>query len=211
MSREKRTRSGPKSLLEASRFLMRQGDVYDAVRRLAQRLREEHLDYAVVGGIAVVEHGSRRTTEDIDVLMRSETLEAFIERCLGRGYLPAFAGAKRAFKDTATGVRIEVLVTGEFPGDGKPKPVAFPDPASVAVDGEDFKFVDLETLLNLKLASGMSAPHRLRDLADVQDLIARAELPFELADRLDPSVRDEYRRLWETVNRAGDDTPQPSS
>jgi len=30
-------------------------------------------------------------------------------------------------------VRIEFLVSGQYPGDGKPKPVAFPDPADVAV------------------------------------------------------------------------------
>jgi hypothetical protein len=111
---------------------MRQGDVYDALRRLAQRLDEEGLDYAVIGGMAVVEHGSRRTTEGIDVLMRRETLAAFKDRCLGRGYLPAFPGAERAFRDTETGTRIEFVVTGDYPGDGKPKDVAFPDPASVA-------------------------------------------------------------------------------
>ena len=181
---------------------MRKGDVYDTVRRLALRLEEEGLEYAVIGGMAVVEHGSRRTTEDIDILMRRETLDAFRERCLGRGYLPAFPGATQAFRDTASGVRIEVVVTGGYPGDGKPKEVAFPDPAKVAVAGDDFRVARLETLLELKLASGTSAPHRLRDLADVQDLILRARLPLELADRLDPSVRAEYGRLWHTVRDA---------
>jgi hypothetical protein len=176
--------------------------VYDAVRRLAHRLDEERLDYAVIGGMAVVEHGSRRTTEIIDVLMRSDTLEEFRARCVGRGYVPAFPGAKRAFRDTETSVRIEVVVTGDFPGDGKPKDVSFPDPADVAVAGDEFRVVRLETLFDLKLASGMSAPHRLRDLADVQDLIVRADLPLDLADRLNPSVREEYRRLWATVRAA---------
>ena len=199
MSRAKRTRSAPTRLLEASRFLMRQGDVYDALRRLARRLHEEGLDYAVIGGMAVVEHGSRRTTEDIDLLMREATLEEFRERCLGRGYTPAFPGAQRAFRDTQTGVRIEVVVTGDYPGDGKPKDVAFPDPADVAENGDEFRVVRLETLIDLKLASGTSAPHRLRDLADVQDLIVRARLPLEIVERLHPSVRAEYRRLWETV------------
>jgi hypothetical protein len=178
---------------------MRQGDVYDALRRLAQRLHEEGLDYAVIGGMAVVEHGSRRTTEDIDLLMRKETLEEFRERCLGHGYVPAFPGARSAFRDTQTGVRIEVVVTGDYPGDGKPKDVVFPDPADVAGSGDEFRVVRLETLIDLKLASGMSAPHRLRDLADVQDLIVRTRLPLDLADRLHPSVREEYRRLWETL------------
>ncbi len=182
---------------------MRQGDVWETLRRLAERLEDEGLEYAVIGGMAVVEHGSMRTTEDIDLVMRRETLETFRERLLGRGYLPAFRGAARAFRDTETGVRIEVVVTGEFPGDGKPKPVAFPDPHDAAVEGDGFRVVPLETLLDLKLASGMTASHRLRDLADVQDLIARANLPLELAERLDPSVREEYRKLWESV-RPGD-------
>jgi len=178
---------------------MRQGDVYDTLRRLAQRLHEEHLDYAVIGGMAVVEHGSRRTTEDIDLLMRKGTLEEFRDRCLGRGYVPAFPAAKRAFRDTETGVRIEVVVTGDYPGDGKPKDVSFPDPADVAVSGDEFRVVRLETLIDLKLASGMTAPHRLRDLADVQDLIVRTRLPLDFVEKLHPGVRAEYRRLWETV------------
>jgi hypothetical protein len=175
---------------------MREGDVYETIRRLAQRLDELGLDYAVVGGMALVEHGYRRTTEDIDLLMRPETLDVFRERLLGLGYVPAFADARKTFRDSETGVRIEIVTTGDFPGDGKPKSVAFPDPSAVAVAGPDFRYVTLPTLIDLKLASGTSAPHRTRDLADVQDLIFHAELPLELADRLDPSVRSEYRRLW---------------
>jgi hypothetical protein len=52
------------------------------------------------------------------------------------------------------------------------------------------------------LASGLSAPHRLRDLADVQDLVDALDLPAELAEKLDESVRDEYHRLWQTVQDA---------
>jgi hypothetical protein len=172
------------------------------MRRLVGRLDEEGLDYAVIGGMALVEHGSRRTTEDIAVLMRPEALEAFRERCVGRGYVPAFSGATKTFRDTETDVRIEVVTTGDFPGDGRPKPVMFPDPADVALAGEDFRLVKLETLIELKLASGLSAEHRIRDIADVQDLIVRASLSLELAERLDPSVRDEYRRLWEIARKA---------
>jgi hypothetical protein len=176
---------------------MRQGDVYDTLRRLAKRLEDEGLDYAVLGGMALVEHGYRRATEDIDLLMRPQGLEEFRRQLVGRGYVPAFPEARKTFRDAETGVLIEVVTTGEFPGDGKPKPVAFPDPADVAVEGEEFRYVTLETLIELKLASGLSAPHRARDIADIQDLIVRAKLPLDIAERLDPSVRAEYRRLWE--------------
>lgn len=61
----------------------------------------------------------------------------------------------------------------------------------------------LENLVRLRLASG-TAPHLPRDLADVQDLIAALDLPLEFAERLDESVRDEYVRLWQTVQAAGE-------
>jgi hypothetical protein len=36
----------------------------------------------------------------------------------------------------------------------------------------------------------------------VQDLVSTLDLPLELGERLDESVRGEYRRLWETVRQA---------
>jgi hypothetical protein len=59
-------------------------------------------------------------------------------------------------------------------------------------------------LIELKLASGMTAPHRLKDLADVQELIRVTSLSRELADQLDPYVRAKYLELWEAV-QAGDE------
>ena len=45
-------------------------------------------------------------------------------------------------------------------------------------------------------AGETTAPHRLKDLADVIELIRAASLPSNLADALDPSVRDKYLELW---------------
>src|SRR5262245_28846145 len=190
------------SFLEGSRFFMGQGPIHETLRSLAVTLDTEGIDYALVGGMALVAHGYRRFTEDIDLLVTPENLDRFRERCLGRGYLPAFPGAAKTFKDTQTGVRIEMLTTGEYPGDGKPKPVRFPDPQDVAFEREGLKIIRLEPLIELKLASGLSAAHRLKDLSDVQDLIQKLDLPLDLAERLDVSVRDEYRRLWQTVHGA---------
>ena len=77
--------------------------------------------------------------------------------------------------------------------------MAFPDPREASVEVEGIRVVTLEKLIELKLASGISAPHRLRDLADVQDLIGILGLPAEFAEKLDESVRGEYGRLWQTV------------
>ncbi len=189
---------GDHVLREASAYFAGAGRLHNALRRLVQRLDVEDIPYALLGGLALAEHGYPRLTEDIDLLMTPSGLERFRQQLVGRGYRPAFSGAKKTFRDTETGVRIEIVTTGEYPGDGLPKPVAFPDPAApgVTVEIEGVCVVALEKLIELKLASGISAPHRLRDLADVQDLIARLDLPLALADRLDTSVQAVYRDLW---------------
>ncbi|MGH7597955.1 MAG: hypothetical protein ACREOI_16520 [bacterium] len=92
-----------------------------------------------------------------------------------------------------------LILAGEFPGDGLPKPVAFPDPAGKTIEREQVQVIILEKLIELKLASGMTASHRLRDLADVQDLIIALNLPLEFEEKLDASVGAEYRRLWEAA------------
>ena len=72
-------------------------------------------------------HGFRRLTDDVDILVTREGLKTIHEQLEGLGYVPPFTGSKN-LRDTEYGVRIEFLIAGEFPGDGKPKPVAFPDP-----------------------------------------------------------------------------------
>ncbi|HEV2718443.1 MAG TPA: hypothetical protein VG323_00375, partial [Thermoanaerobaculia bacterium] len=90
------------------------------------------------------------------------------------------------------------------PGDGKPKPVSFPDPRYVTVEIEGHHVIVLPKLIELKLASGLSAIDRLKDLGDVVELIKALKLPRDLGEQLDPSVRDEYFRLWDGAQNVWD-------
>lgn len=190
---------GDLMLREAGAYFAGGGQLRGALRRLTQRLAAEGIAYALLGGLALAEHGYPRLTEDIDLLLAPSGLEQFRQRLVGRGYRPAFSEAGKTFRDTETGVRIEIVTSGEYPGDGLPKPVAFPDPADPGVTEEKkgIRVVTLEKLIELKLASGMTAPHRLRDLADVQDLIVRLALPLAFSGRLNPWVQTAFRDLWE--------------
>ena len=96
-----------------------------------------------------------------------------------------------------------MIIAGGYPGDGKPKPVSFPDP-SEAIEIKNVRVVPFEKLIELKLASGLSAAHRLKDLADVQEMIRTLNLSLDLGAKLDASVRGEYERLWHTMNDADD-------
>ncbi len=96
-------------------------------------------------------------------------------------------------------VKIELRAAGGYPGDGKPNPVSFPDPAACSQVIDDIRYINLETLIELKLASGMRSPGRLKDLSDVQELIRARKLGEDFADKLNPYVREKYLELCRAV------------
>jgi hypothetical protein len=65
--------------------------------------------------------------------------------------------------------------------------------------------VSLPCLVEMKLASGMTAPHRLHDLADVLRLIRAAGIPRDFGDQLDPYVREKFLELWLAAQHPDDD------
>jgi hypothetical protein len=188
----------------SSRFFMGDGDVQRALVKIVAELEDAKIPYAIAGAMALNWYGYRRVTTDVDLLLTREGLQALKERILGRGYLERFPGSK-GMRDTENNVGIDVLITGEYPGDGKPKPISFPDPAAVAIAGEAGRFLPLAKLIELKLASGMSAVHRAKDIGDVVELIRAARLPRELGTELDASVRTKYAELWVAVAAASDE------
>jgi len=181
-------------LSEADRLYQGQGQLGKTYQRLAKRLDELGVSYSLVGGYALILHGVRRFTEDIDLLVSSKGLARLHKEFIGRGYVRAAPGS-RNLRDVETGVQIKFVVTGEFPGDGKPKPVAFPDPEAGVETREGIKVIDLKSLIELKLASGMTAKARLQDLADVQRLIQRHHLTSDFARELHPYVRRKFLEL----------------
>jgi hypothetical protein len=186
------------AMREAAMFFDEKDKVHSTLRQITQKLNESNVPYAVVGGMAMFLHGYRRFTEDVDLLVTADGLEAVHQRLDGLGYLPPFTGSKQ-LRDTQNGVRIEFLITGGFPGDGKPKPVAFPDPRSVAIDIHGMKCLPIDKLVELKLASGMSSVLRLKDLGDVVELIRTLKLGEDMAPKLNPYVREKYMELWRAV------------
>jgi hypothetical protein len=189
---------------EGLEFFRGRGMLNDTLRRLARDLDAAGIEYSVIGAIALNLHGYHRFTEDIDVLLSSAGLDRFRKVLVGKGYRPAFADATTRFRETENNVPVEVIVAGGYPGDGKPKPIRFHDPAddSQVIDG--IRTVSLERLIELKLASGMTSPGRLRDLADVQELIRARALDAEFGSRLDPYVREKFIELAQALEQSPD-------
>jgi len=119
-------------------------------------------------------------------------------RC-GASWVEKFAGSK-GLRDSIHDINIHVLLTGDYPGDGLVKPVCFPEPDVAAeLDDEGIPILTLPHLLQLKLASGMTAPHRPRDLDDVIQLIRANQLPRDYAEQLHPYVRTKFVELWDAA------------
>jgi hypothetical protein len=191
---------------EASQYFAGTGPVNITLEQLVADLKSHDIDYVVIGGVALFAHGYRRFTNNIDIVLTTEGLSRFLIPIRGRApqtlcnYDPVF-GSNKSVRSVPHGVMINVMTTGEYPGDGKPKPVAIPDPKTAAVEIEGVRFVTLEKLIELKLASGMTAPDRLKDLADVQELIKVRHLQSDFAERLDPYVREKFLELRDPVKQ----------
>lgn len=161
-----------------------------------------HIDYCIAGGVACNIHGYSRPTEDVDIILTPSSLEELRNKGLFRGIVPRFRGAKKSFLDPSTKVGIDILVAGGFPGNGKPKEISFPDPASCSVDVGGVKVISLEKLIELKLASYMDMKeNRAKDLVDVLGLIKQCSLDRSFSNILHPLVRDEFAKLIDVVEK----------
>ncbi len=61
-------------------------DITDELHRLVAAVDKEKIDYALCGGMAMAVHGRLRTTIDIDLLIRSESLDEVLTIAKSLGY-----------------------------------------------------------------------------------------------------------------------------
>ena len=177
--------------------------VHRTLRDITRKLDELGIPYALAGAMCMFLQGYRRFTEDVDMVVTPDGLHRIHEQLEGRGYIRP-QGSTKNLRDTESGVRIEFLITGQYPGDGKPKPVAFPDPNEAGVMIEGIRCLTLAKLIEMKIASGTTTD-RLKDLADVQELIRALKIPLELAEQLDTSVRAVFIDLWRRTQHLPDE------
>jgi hypothetical protein len=182
-------------LKELELFFQGRDRVHQSMRRLVKRLDKAKIPYAIMGGMAVFAHKHRRATNDVDVLLTEAGFEEFRNRFVPKEYDP-IPGRPRRFVERSSEVTLDVLVTGRYPGSGKPGPIAFPDPATVGTSFGNVQVIDLATLIQLKLAA-----RRHQDFADVVSLIRENNLDDMFADRLHPSVRQDYVECLEEKRR----------
>lgn len=185
-------------------FFEGRGEVHQTMRRLVKRLEKAKVPYVIVGGMALTAHGYERMTKDVDVLLTREGLAEFRRLYVPKNYEPV-QGLPRRFVDKKNQRTVGILVTGLYPGSGKPGPIAFPNPSEVGESIKAIHYLNLQTLIQLKLAA-----RRHRDFGDVVELIRFNNRHEAFAERLHPTLRrdyleclDEKRREDEYLSREG--------
>jgi hypothetical protein len=148
-----------------------------------------------MGGLAVYAHGYHRFTDVVEVLLTSEGLEEFRRRYVPKNY-DVFPGRGRRFVDKQNGITVDFLVAGLYSGFGKPGPICFPDPENIRQVLDSVPYVDLVTLIQLKLAA-----RRYQDFADVVNLIRANSLDDSYVNRLHPSVHQDFIECLEEKRR----------
>ena len=165
-------------------FFMASSPVQNAAVEIARRLSDMGIDYAIAGALCLAAHGVVRATEDVDVLITRDGLARFKESWLGRGYVDVRPGGKN--------VRDSERREDRFPDRRRLSGRRQAETRALSFAGGRgrragrFRIVDLPRFIELKLASGMTAPHRLQDLADVLRLIGAA-LPASWGRRWTPT------------------------
>jgi hypothetical protein len=182
-------------LKEIDLFFQKKDPVHATMNRLAGRLERAGIAYALMGGMAVNAHKYVRTTGGVDFLLTPEGFAEF-KRLFVSKYYEKLADAPRKFRDRKSNVQVDILLTGLYPGSGKPGPIAFPDPADVGETIDRRQVIDLLTLIQLKLAA-----RRHRDFADVVELIRYNSLDETYARRLHSSVRADFIECLEEKRR----------
>ncbi len=167
--------------------------VIQTARAAVATLADYEIPHLIVGGLAVQEHGYPRLTIDVDIVV-PDVLEAveFLTANLS-GPFKRVRGCADRVEDQRTGVNVDLLPAGQVLKRGCRVP--FPQPT---ISSETLQIVKIEELVSLKLDSWNASPtKRLRDKADVTELILRRKLPRSLA--VAAPVRAVYKELWDAL------------
>ena len=146
-------------------------DLYDELRRLITALDEHQIDYALCGGLAMAVYDRPRATVDIDILIRSESLDVVIPIATKLGY--EIRGLDMTFSHGAIEIR-RVSKIDKSSGHVLSLDLLLVTPAIQQVWNSRVQAVWDEGTLSVVSLAGLielkKLRHSLQDLADIASL-----------------------------------------
>ncbi|MHB1426644.1 MAG: hypothetical protein ACYC3I_26075 [Gemmataceae bacterium] len=163
--------------------------------------RKEGIPLAIVGGMAAIKHGYERFTNDIDVVVAQQHLDALTRVAPQYGIKLIRRDAHGWHKLQYEGVKIEVVPEGAKPR--KDAPTTIPGPRQLGVSA-GLGYANLEGWMETKLGSG-----RRQDQADVVQVLKKADpATIEKIREHIASVHAIYLRLLEELATAAEEEKQ---
>lgn len=140
----------------------------EQLRAILAALDDAGIEYALVGGLAVAVWGAPRATQDIDLLVRPESVDAIVSSIEPLGF--RFRALPMTFSDGMQLQRVSkiehgVLLTVDLLlVDANLEPT-WASRRQIDVEGTPIWVISREALIQMKLAAG-----RTRDVQDVERL-----------------------------------------
>lgn len=169
------------------------------LRRIAEALREEHVPYELIGGLAVLIHVEEASpehatlTRDVDLMVRREDLERIKDIAGRRGFrFRHVAGVDMLlFGDTDSARNaVHLIFSGERvrPNQAVPNPPIAPEVRQI--HGGEVMVIPVADLVRMKLSSW-----RLKDQVHIQGMDAAGLITPELEGGLPPELRERLRQV----------------
>lgn len=164
--------------------------------KAARALDAASIDYAVIGGNAVaawvsrVDEAAVRNTQDVDILLRRDSLPLAIRALEGAGFAYRHSASIDMFLDTPDAKArdaVHVIFADERvrPDYHLPSPSVDESEASA-----DFRLVSLDALVRMKLTS-----FRDKDRVHIRDLIGVGLVDESWLERVPTSLRDRLKAM----------------
>jgi hypothetical protein len=176
--------------------------VRERLLRATAALERAGIPYAVVGGNAVaswvssVDEAAVRNTQDVDILIRREDLEAVKTALAPEGFIYQEVFGVEMFLDGPTANprdAVHVLFSGERIKKDDIAPV--PDVAKSQPGAGGFRIVELESLVCMKLTS-----FRDKDRTHIRDLIGVGLIDATWPARFPPELAARLQQILDTPN-----------
>lgn len=173
------------------------------LRRATALLEAAGLPYAVIGGNAVAAWVSRvddsvvRNTRDVDLLVRREDMDAIVDVMARGGFIHrsvSILGGKGRIEMFLDGPGakardgVHLIFSGEKVSPESLEPS--PDVEEIDASHSDFRLVDLEALVMMKLTS-----YRDKDRVHLRDMMEIGMLDESWLERVPVSLRDRLQAL----------------
>jgi hypothetical protein len=194
--------AGRDRMLEPQDLPGRYGRVVKAIDRV---LAACNCEAVVAGGWAVWRHGYvARVTQDVDIALPAGVMDDFLQTAAVSGFEVQNRQEGRWPKLTHrdTGIDVDILPEGGRPGTtSRPAPTTVRSPASMGGVRGTLRYIDLLSLIELKLAAG-----RLRDEADVVELARENQSRYDEIRRHLSTVHPQYLSRFNELLKQLDDS-----